>query len=166
MDHRVGTGFDVHRLKKGRNLVLGGLIIPSEKGLDGHSDADVLVHAIIDAMLGAAGNRDIGYHFPDTEEQYRDISSMELLKRTDKILKKMGYRVNNLDTTIMAQSPGLSPYIQSMRENIGKTLDIDPARIGVKATTTECLGFVGREEGMAAQAIVSIVALEAGEEIP
>lgn len=153
MESRVGTGFDVHQLKEGLPLVLGGVKIPFEKGLLGHSDADVLVHALMDALLGAAALDDIGRHFPDTDPQYRGISSMELLRRVKGMLDKNGWRVGNVDITLMAQRPKIKSLIGDMTDNLSKTLDLETCRINIKGTTTERLGFVGREEGIAAQAV-------------
>ena len=153
MESRVGTGFDVHQLKEGLPLVLGGVKIPFEKGLLGHSDADVLVHALMDALLGAAALGDIGRHFPDTDPQYRGISSMELLRRVQGMLDKNGWRVGNVDITLMAQRPKIKSLIGDMTDNLSKTLDLETCRINIKGTTTERLGFVGREEGIAAQAV-------------
>lgn len=153
MESRVGTGFDVHQLKEGLPLVLGGVKIPFEKGLLGHSDADVLVHALMDALLGAAALGDIGRHFPDTDPQYRGISSMELLRRVKGLLDKDGWRVGNVDITLMAQRPKIKSLIGDMTDNLSKTLDLETCRINIKGTTTERLGFVGREEGIAAQAV-------------
>ena len=150
---RAGTGYDVHQLAPGRDLVLGGVDIPYEKGLFGHSDADVLLHAVMDALLGAAALGDIGRHFPDSDEKYRGISSMKLLKETGKLISKEGYTVGNIDVTLVAQEPKVSVYIEKMRENIAACLGIDTALVNVKATTTEGLGYTGRGEGMAAQAV-------------
>lgn len=151
---RIGTGFDVHRLVEGRRLVLGGVEIPYEKGLLGHSDADVLVHAICDALLGAAALGDIGRHFPDTDARFKDIDSLVLLRQVGMLLKRKGLNIVNLDTTVIAQSPKLAPHIAEMTANIAKNLAIDEDQIGIKATTTEGLGFAGRGEGIAAQAVV------------
>lgn len=153
---RIGLGFDVHKLVEGRKLVLGGVIIPFTKGLLGHSDADVLVHAINDALLGAAALGDIGKHFPDHDPKYKDISSIVLLKNVKELLKKAGYQVVNIDSVVCAQNPKLSPFIDKMRHNIADTLGVDISRISVKATTTEKLGFEGRGEGISAQAICMI----------
>ncbi len=153
---RIGIGYDVHRLESGRRLVLGGAEIPYSRGLLGHSDADVLVHAICDALLGAAGLGDIGRHFPDTDDRYRGISSLLLLSRVNSMLGEAGYRVNNIDSTIAAQEPRLAGYIEDMRNNIARQLSINPARVNVKATTTEGLGFAGRGEGISAQAVALI----------
>jgi 2-C-methyl-D-erythritol 4-phosphate cytidylyltransferase/2-C-methyl-D-erythritol 2,4-cyclodiphosphate synthase len=149
---RTGTGFDVHRLIEGRKLVLGGVVIPFERGLLGHSDADVLLHAIMDALLGAAALGDIGRHFPDREESYRDISSLVLLERVKELLDREGWRIVNIDATIIAQRPKIAPYIQEMKRHISETLCMEECRINIKGTTTEQLGFCGREEGIAAQA--------------
>lgn len=156
VDIRVGSGFDVHRLTENRRLVLCGVEIPFEKGLLGHSDADVALHALMDAMLGAASLGDIGKHFPDTDDRYKGISSMVLLEEVKKIVAEAGYAVNNADITIMAQRPKLLPYIERMRKNIANALRVDINCISVKATTTERLGFVGREEGIAAEAVCTI----------
>lgn len=153
---RVGIGYDVHRLVKDQPLILGGVEIPFERGLLGHSDADVLIHALMDALLGAVGKGDIGRHFPDSEEQYRGISSRILLARVNHILKEEGYQVVNVDTIIIAQRPKLSPYIEEMTQNIASTLGVEEKAVNVKATTTEGLGFPGREEGIAAQAVALV----------
>ncbi len=150
---RVGTGYDVHRLTENRKLILGGVEIEYEKGLLGHSDADVLVHAIMDAILGAAALGDIGKHFPDSDEKYRGISSIVLLKYVAEILEKEGYRIGNIDSTIIAQRPKVGPFISEMRENIATALGTEVSRISVKATTEEGLGFTGEGLGIAAQAI-------------
>lgn len=153
---RIGQGYDVHRLTEGRKLILGGVDIPFEKGLEGHSDADVLVHAIMDAMLGAAALGDIGLLFPDTDAQYAGADSLQLLANVKSILKEKGYHICNIDSTIIAQEPKIRPYIDTMRQNISKALQIDLSQVSVKATTEEHLGFTGRKEGIAAQAIVLI----------
>jgi len=153
---RIGIGYDVHQLVAGRQLIIGGQIIPWEKGLMGHSDADVLTHAIMDALLGAAGLGDIGRHFPDSDEAYEGISSLKLLKNVYKLLLDNGYRIVNIDGVIMAQRPKLLPHIPKMIENISAVLSLDKGFINIKATTTEKLGFVGREEGIAAQAVALI----------
>lgn len=150
---RIGSGYDVHRLIEGRKLILGGVDIPYEKGLLGHSDADVLVHAIMDALLGAAALGDIGLHFPDSDDSYKGISSLELLKKVGDILEKNLFFISNIDSTIVAQEPKLRPYIDTMRENIAKSLDLDISRVSVKATTEEKLGFTGAKEGIAATAV-------------
>lgn len=153
---RIGHGYDVHRLVQGRRLVLGGVDIPWERGLDGHSDADVLVHAVMDALLGAAGLEDIGCLFPDGDDAYLGISSILLLQRVSALLKERGITVVNVDATLLAQRPKLAPYRQAMRENIARTLDIPAKRVGVKATTEEHLGFTGEELGMAAHAVALV----------
>lgn len=150
---RIGTGYDVHRLVEGLPLWIGGVQIPHTHGLLGHSDADVLIHAVCDALLGAAALGDIGKHFPDTDPQYKGISSVILLTHVGKLLKEKGYTVGNIDSTIVAQRPKLAPYIQQMRQAMADALGIDVEQISVKATTTERLGFEGREEGISAQAI-------------
>ena len=154
---RVGQGYDVHQLTEGRKLILGGVEIPHEKGLDGHSDADVLAHAIMDALLGAAALGDIGLLFPDTDETYRGADSMKLLAETGRRVRAAGYEIGNLDATVIAQAPKLRPYIDGMRSNISRSLDIEISRVSVKATTEEGLGFTGRKEGIAAQAIALLL---------
>ncbi len=154
---RVGFGYDVHALCDGRKLILGGVEIPHEKGLLGHSDADVLLHAIMDALLGAAALGDIGNHFPDTDGSFKDIDSLLLLKKTKEILEENGYLVNNIDSTIAAQAPKISPYIEKMRKNISRVLEVDISYISVKATTTEHLGFEGRKEGISAYAAATLI---------
>lgn len=153
---RIGHGYDVHRLVEGRKLILGGVDIPWEKGLLGHSDADVLLHALMDALLGAAALGDIGLHFPDKDERYRGADSLKLLREVKKMLDKDGYRLVNADCTVLAQKPKLMPYIQQMRANIAEALDTDLNRISVKATTEEGLGFTGDGSGIAAHAVVLI----------
>ncbi|MDR3326863.1 MAG: 2-C-methyl-D-erythritol 2,4-cyclodiphosphate synthase [Prevotellaceae bacterium] len=153
---RIGFGFDVHKLIANRDLFIGGVKIEYEFGLEGHSDADVLIHAICDSLLGAAGLRDIGYHFPDTDPQYKNIDSKVLLKKTVELLRQQGYSISNIDSTICAESPKLNPYIDEMREVLSKILNIPVKDINIKATTTETLGFVGRKEGIAAYAITLI----------
>ena len=150
---RIGTGYDVHRVAENREMILGGVKIPYELGLLGHSDADVLLHAVMDALLGAAALGDIGRHFPDTEEEYRGISSMKLLARVRELIGEKGYRIENIDATVIAQRPKLRPYIEQMEENIAEVLGITKNQINVKATTEEGLGFTGRQEGIAAQAV-------------
>ena len=150
---RIGHGYDVHRLVEGRALILGGVEIPYALGLDGHSDADVLTHAVMDALLGAAALGDIGKHFPDTDPQYKGISSLKLLAHVGNLLTQEGYSVGNIDATVAAQHPKLAPYITQMRQNIADTLGIGLDQVSVKATTTEHLGFEGREEGISAQAV-------------
>ena len=151
---RIGHGYDVHRLVEGRKLILGGVDIPYEKGLLGHSDADVLLHAISDAILGAIAEGDIGKHFPDTDPRYKGADSLKLLAHVMDLADSKGYRLGNLDATVVAQRPKLAPYIQRMRENIAAVLVAEPDRVNVKATTTEELGFAGRGEGIAAYAVV------------
>ncbi|MBR2842495.1 MAG: 2-C-methyl-D-erythritol 2,4-cyclodiphosphate synthase [Lachnospiraceae bacterium] len=153
---RIGQGYDVHRLTEGRKLIIGGVEIPYEKGLDGHSDADVLLHAIMDALLGAAALGDIGLLFPDTDEQFSGADSLKLLQKVKDVLDERGYSICNIDATVIAQEPKLRPYIDSMRQNIAETLKMDVSQVSVKATTEEHLGFTGRKEGVAAQAIVLI----------
>lgn len=153
---RVGVGYDVHRFEADRKLILGGVEIPFEQGLSGHSDADALIHALIDALLGAAALGDIGAHFPDTDEAYRGADSRELLARVVALLAERGMRPNNVDSVVVAQRPKLAPYIPAMREVISSILGIPPDRVGIKATTGEGLGFVGREEGVAAHAVCTI----------
>ena len=155
-EYRVGHGYDVHRLVADRRLVLGGVDIPYEKGLLGHSDADVLLHAIMDALLGAAGMGDIGRHFPDTDEEYRGISSLVLLRRVGEKLGAQGYRVVNVDATLVLQRPKVAPYIEAMVANIATALGVDNSRINVKATTEEHLGFTGSGEGAAAHAVAML----------
>lgn len=154
---RIGQGFDVHQLVEGRPLILGGITIPHPKGLLGHSDADVLLHTIADACLGAIGEGDIGKHFPDTDEAFKDADSAKLLEHVWQIVKKSGYKLGNIDCTIMAEKPKMTPHIQKMRERIAELLQAEVSQINVKATTTEKLGFTGREEGIAAQAVVLLV---------
>ena len=154
---RVGMGYDVHRLTEGRKLILGGVEIPWEKGLLGHSDADVLVHAVMDALLGAAALGDIGKHFPDTDPAYKGISSILLLRHVTELLKKHGYTIGNIDATIIAQKPKMASHILKMRENMAEAMVISVDCLNVKATTEEGLGFTGSEEGIAAQAICLLV---------
>lgn len=150
---RIGMGYDVHRLVEDRKLIMGGVDIPYEKGLLGHSDADVLLHAIMDALLGAAALGDIGKHFPDTDPAYKGISSMELLERVGGLLEEKGFLIENIDATIIAQAPKMRPYIDEMRENIARALALEVSQVSVKATTEEGLGFTGTGEGISAQAI-------------
>ena len=150
---RVGMGYDVHKLVEDRDLIIGGVKIPHTLGLLGHSDADVLLHAIMDALLGAAALGDIGKHFPDTDPQYKGISSIRLLEHVAKLMEEKGYIVENIDATIIAQKPKMAPHIPEMRENIAKALGIEISQLNIKATTEEKLGFTGREEGIASQAI-------------
>ena len=153
---RIGYGYDVHPLVKGRKLVLGGVTVPFEKGLKGHSDADVLLHAVCDALLGAMTAGDIGKHFPDTSPKYKDISSLTLLKEVYKIIESKGFKINNIDTTIIAEKPYLGLYFLRMRENIAKTLDIELEKVNIKATTSEGLGFVGEGKGIVAYAVALV----------
>lgn len=153
---RIGHGYDVHRLCEDRLLILGGVKVPHTKGLQGHSDADVLVHAVMDCLLGAAALGDIGHLFPDTDNSYLGIDSLLLLDKVRSILQEKGYSIVNIDATILAQKPKLAPYISSMRENIARVLRIRPEQVGVKATTEERLGFTGAEEGIAAHAVCLI----------
>ena len=150
---RIGHGYDVHRLVEGRDLILGGVKIPYEKGLLGHSDADVLLHAVSDALLGAAGLGDIGRHFPDTDPQYKGADSLELLRQVYRKISEKGYRVGNIDVTMIAQRPKLKDFIPQMEENIALAVGIAPSRVNVKATTEEKLGFTGTGEGMACHAV-------------
>ncbi len=151
---RIGIGYDIHQLKRGRRLVLGGVTIPFEKGLLGHSDADVLLHAVCDALLGAAGLGDIGLYFPDTDNEFKDMESIKLLDRTNKMVREKGFTIINIDSTIFAEAPKLSPYRKEMEINIAQTLEIDPCRINIKATTTEGLGIIGKGEGIGAMSVV------------
>ena len=150
---RIGHGYDVHRLTEGRDLILGGVQVPHSLGLDGHSDADVLTHAVMDALLGAAALGDIGRHFPDTDPQYKGISSLKLLAAVRELIYGKGYRISNIDVTVLAQKPKLAPYIAQMEQNLSQVLGLEPGRINVKATTEEHLGFTGREEGIACHAV-------------
>jgi 2-C-methyl-D-erythritol 2,4-cyclodiphosphate synthase len=150
---RIGNGYDVHRLVAGRKLILGGVEIPHPLGLEGHSDADALTHAICDAILGALGAGDIGKYFPDTDPKWKGVSSLILLKEVGDMCAKRGFVISNVDSIIAAQKPKIAPYINAMQQNIASALGVDPAQINVKATTTETLGYVGREEGMAAYAV-------------
>lgn len=153
---RVGMGYDVHKLVEGRELILGGVNIPYERGLLGHSDADVLLHAIMDALLGAAALGDIGKHFPDTDQKYKGISSIKLLQHVGKLLDEHLYIIENIDATIIAQKPKMRPYIEQMQENIAKALNLEVDQVNVKATTEEGLGFTGTGEGISSQAICAI----------
>lgn len=150
---RIGHGYDVHKLTENRDLILGGVNLPYEKGLLGHSDADVLLHAVSDALLGAAGLRDIGHHFPDTDPAYKDADSLELLRQVGKKVAETGYRVSNVDVTLIAQRPKVSAYIPQMITNIAGALGLDPDRVNVKATTEEGLGFTGNLEGISCHAV-------------
>jgi 2-C-methyl-D-erythritol 2,4-cyclodiphosphate synthase len=156
MGFRIGFGYDVHKLTQNRVFTLGGIAIPHSKGSMGHSDGDTLIHAICDALFGAANMRDIGYHFPDTDNQYKGIDSKILLKKTIELIKTKGYSIGNIDSTITLQSPKIKDYIPKMQEAIAKTCNIDIDNISIKATTTEKLGFEGREEGVSAYAVVLI----------
>ena len=155
-DMRIGTGYDVHKLVPGRKLILGGVTVPYELGLDGHSDADVIVHAIMDALLGAAALGDIGQHFPDNDPEYKGADSIELLKEVGNILRKEGYKVGNIDSTIIAQRPKLMTFLPEMRKNVAAALGIDVNQVSIKATTEEHLGFTGRGEGISSQAVALI----------
>lgn len=157
---RVGMGYDVHKLVENRKLILGGVEIPHEKGLLGHSDADVLLHAIMDSILGALALGDIGKHFPDTDEKYKGADSMKLLESVYNLIKEKGYDIGNLDATIIAQAPKMAPHIQTMRANIAKVLNTDIDNINVKATTEEGLGFTGNKEGISAQSICLLVKID------
>ncbi|CAN5464536.1 2-C-methyl-D-erythritol 2,4-cyclodiphosphate synthase [soil metagenome] len=154
--YRSGIGYDAHRFGQGRKLVLGGVEIPHEHGLEGHSDADVLSHAIADALLGAIGERDIGHHFPNTDESIRGISSLEILRRVGAILAAKNWRVTNLDATLIAEAPRIGPHLEAMRGKIAAALRIEMAQVGLKATTNEGMGAIGRGEGMAAMAVASV----------
>lgn len=156
MKIRVGFGYDVHRLTEGRELWLGGIKLPHTLGLDGHSDADVLIHAICDALLGAANMRDIGYHFPDTSDKYKNIDSKLLLKETVRLIGEKGYKVGNIDATICAERPKINPYIPQMQECLAGLMNVEQDDVSIKATTTEKLGFTGRQEGMSAYAVALI----------
>jgi len=153
---RVGQGFDVHALVTGRKLIIGGVDIPNAKGLAGHSDADVLLHALCDALLGAGALGDIGRHFPDTDARYKNADSRMLLREVSRLVQEAGYRIVNIDATIIAQAPRMAPHIPSMVNNIAADLGLSPGQVNVKATTTEGLGFAGRAEGIAAEAIVML----------
>ncbi|MCQ2372864.1 MAG: 2-C-methyl-D-erythritol 2,4-cyclodiphosphate synthase [Phascolarctobacterium sp.] len=159
MDFRIGSGFDVHKLVEGRKCIICGVEIPYEKGLLGHSDADVALHAMMDALLGAAAMGDIGKHFPDTDARFAGADSMKLTEHVVELLAKDGWKVNNVDVTIIAQAPKMAPHIQTMRTNVAKVLQVEIDRVNVKATTTEKLGFTGRGEGIAAEAVASIIKL-------
>ncbi|GEO26704.1 2-C-methyl-D-erythritol 2,4-cyclodiphosphate synthase [Alicyclobacillus acidoterrestris] len=157
---RIGNGFDVHEIVSGRPLVLGGERIPAEFGLLGHSDADVVLHAVMDAMLGALALGDIGHHFPNTDVRYKDANSMELLRHVVRLVTEQGYRLCNLDVMVLAEAPKLAPHVMRMRENIAGACECDVQQVSIKATTMETLGFVGRKEGIAAQAVVLLAPLE------
>ena len=153
---RFGMGYDVHRLVPGRALIIGGVVIPYDKGLLGHSDADVLLHAVTDALLGAAALGDIGRHFPDTDERFKGADSQKLLARAAEMAREKGYTVGNVDATVVAQAPKLAPYLAEMRDNISRILGIEPNQVNVKATTEEHLGFTGQGEGMSAYAVCGL----------
>lgn len=159
MNMRIGQGFDVHALVSGRPLIIGGVTIPYEKGLAGHSDADVLLHAVTDALLGAAGLGDIGRHFPDTDEKYRGADSRVLLREAAARVRAAGYRVCNIDATIIAQAPKMAPHIEAMARNIAADVELDVTCVNIKAKTTERLGFTGRGEGIAAEAVTLLAAV-------
>lgn len=154
---RIGQGFDVHRFSENRRLILGGVDIPFDRGLAGHSDADVLTHAICDALLGAAALGDIGRHFPDTDPQFKDANSLKLLARVVELVDSSGWSIGNIDATVIAQSPRLAPHIDAMRSKLGQACDLDSERLAIKATTSEGLGFTGRSEGIAAMAIALLI---------
>ncbi|MFS0689593.1 2-C-methyl-D-erythritol 2,4-cyclodiphosphate synthase [Sporosarcina sp. 179-K 8C2 HS] len=154
---RIGQGFDVHQFEEGRPLIIGGITIPYEKGLTGHSDADVLLHTVTDAALGAIGEGDIGRHFPDTDQAFKDADSAVLLQKVWEIVETKGYRLGNIDCTIMAQRPKMAPHIETIRARIAELLNADVSQVNVKATTTEKLGFVGREEGIASMATILLL---------
>jgi len=153
---QIGIGYDIHRLVSGRKLILGGIEIPFDKGLLGHSDADVLVHAVCDALLGSAGLGDIGLHFPDTDPAYKDISSLQLLAQTIVMVRKKGYRIQNMDSIIFAEAPKIGPYRKSIQQNLARTLEVNSACVNIKATTAEGLGFIGKGEGIGAMAVVLV----------
>jgi 2-C-methyl-D-erythritol 2,4-cyclodiphosphate synthase len=153
---QIGIGYDVHRLVTGRQLILGGALIPFEKGLLGHSDADVLVHAVCDALLGSVGLGDIGLHFPDTDPQYKNISSLKLLAQTNEMVRQKGFTICNIDTTIFAEAPKIDPYRDTMQKNIAHAVEVDPGCINIKATTTEGLGIIGQGEGIGAMSVVLV----------
>ena len=157
---RIGIGYDVHKLVEGRDLIIGGVNVPHEKGFLGHSDADVLTHAVMDSILGALALGDIGKHFPDTDPEYKGADSIKLLEYVNNLIKEKGYKVNNIDCTIIAQSPKMAPYIKKMRENFALALDTDIENINVKATTEEGLGFTGSKEGISAQSVCTIVKVD------
>lgn len=159
MKFRVGHGYDVHKLVEDRKLMIGGVEIPHSKGLLGHSDADVLAHAICDALLGAAALGDIGKHFPDNDDRYKDVDSLVLLEKVCELIRNKGYEISNVDSTILAQAPKLRPYIDEMRSKLAKAMKLDIDELSVKATTEERLGFTGREEGIAAHAVVLLMTI-------
>jgi len=153
---RIGFGYDVHPLILGRKLILGGEVIPYQRGLDGHSDADVLIHSLIDALLGAAGEGDIGQHFPDNDEKYKNISSLVLLENTYEKLKRKKFTINNIDVSVVAEEPRIAPFITSMKNNIAQVLKISSGKVNIKAKTNEKMGFIGRKEGIASYCVVSL----------
>lgn len=155
-EYKIGCGYDVHQFVQGRKLIIGGVDIDFELGLKGHSDADVLIHAVCDAILGASGLGDIGEHFPDTDPEYKGISSMILLEKCSALMNKQGLQIQNMDCTVFAQNPKITPYSEKIRENIARALNIDSALVNVKATTTEKLGFIGKEKGIAAQCMLLV----------
>lgn len=157
IDLRTGIGFDVHAFAEGRKLILGGIEIPNDKGLTGHSDADAVLHAITDAMLGSLSLGDIGTHFPDDDPRYKNADSIVFLKKAHELIRNRGYFISNVDVVVMLQQPKIAPYVQKMKEKISKILDIGPDRISIKATTTEKLGFVGRKEGISVMAVATVV---------
>lgn len=159
---RIGFGYDVHRLQEGRRLVLGGVHVPHDHGLEGHSDADALLHAVADALLGAAALGDIGFHFPDSDARWKDADSRDLLREVVRLVDERGYRVNNVDATVVLERPKLRPYIDQMRANLALLLQVGEDRVSVKATRGEQMGFVGREEGAAAYAVCTIVRVDDG----
>ncbi len=158
MDIRIGQGVDFHKLEEGLELWIGGILIPSDKGALAHSDGDVLIHAICDAILGAAGLRDIGYHFPDTDQRFKDIDSKKLLIKCIELVRLNGYTISNIDSTVCLEKPKLSPHIESIRTTLSEVTGLEPSRIGIKATTTEKMGFTGREEGIVAFASILLIA--------
>ncbi len=157
---RIGMGYDVHRLQEGCKLIMGGVEIPYEKGLLGHSDADVLVHAVMDALLGAAALGDIGLHFPDTDPKYKGADSIKLLEFVNNLIESKGYKVNNIDSIIVAQAPKMAPHILKMRENVSKAMNIDIDCVSIKATTEEGLGFTGNKQGISCQSICSLIKVD------
>lgn len=160
---RVGIGFDAHRLTANRKLILGGVEVPFDRGLEGHSDADVLTHAVCDAVLGAVGADDLGAHFPDSDPSFKDARSLDLLQRAVAVCRRRGYVVNNMDATVVAEQPRLRPFIHPMEGNLAASLGVRPEQVNVKATTTEGLGFTGRDEGIAAFAVVTVAELKTEE---
>ncbi len=156
-DFRVGTGYDFHSFEEGQTLVLGGVVIPHDRGLKGHSDADALLHAIMDALLGAAGLKDIGSYFPDTDPRYREISSLLLLEKVYRLVRGKGFSVGNVDLTVIAEEPKIYPHIEAMKTNLARTLHLKPDQIGIKATTMEGKGAIGRREGLAVQAVALLI---------